>query len=415
MIGGRRSTRVGALAVPALVLALTGCTGGVPSVVPAAPSDPAPEDLAVALSALLAEAQDAAGSSGAVAGVWSPWAGGWESAVGSIGDAEATPVTTETQVRLGTGGTQAMTCDVVVALAEEGTVDLDADVGETLTSLPGIDGATLRQLCSHTSGLADFRSILWPTVVQNPSREWPTLELISAAQVSAPIAEPGASWADSATGPLLAGFVASQATGRSMQSLYDEYVVPRYGLTSTRLPGDSELELPAPAMLGFAASLDPRTGALQCENRRDLSAASPSSLGAAGGAVTDLEDLRRLAQGLAAEPAGEAMWADPIPQGQGRAEWLRAGLGGHEAGPLRGFSGIAPGFLTAAYSDPASGLTVAVAFNDSTAGDGFAATTARALAAIAVEQGAASGATGLPELPWNAEGERSAVQGARPC
>lgn len=414
MIGGRRPTRVGALVVPALLLALTGCTGGTDSVVPDAPPGPVPDALAVALSGFLVEAQGAAGATGAVAGVWSPWAGGWETAVGSIGDAEATPVTTETHVRLGTGGTEAMTCDVVVALAEKGALDLDADVGDVLTSLPGIEGMTLRQLCSHTSGLADFRSILWPTVVQNPAREWPTLELISAAQVSAPIAEPGASWSESSTGPLLAGVVATQATGRSMQSLYDEYVVPRYGLSSTRLPGDSELELPAPAMLGFSAALDPRSGAVQCEVRRDLSAASSSSLGAAGGAVTDLDDLRRLAQGLAAEPAGDAMWADPVPQGQGRAEWLLAGLGGHEAGPLRGFSGIAPGFLTAAYSDPESGLTVAVAFNSSTAGEGFAASTARGLAAIAVEQGAATGATGLPQLPWTFDGERGAVQGAQP-
>ena len=94
---------------------------------------------------------------------------------------------------------------------------------------------------------------------------------------------------------------------------------------------------------------------------------------------------------------------------------LSAGLGGHQAGPLRGFSGIAPGFLTAAYSDPESGLTVAVSFNSSTASDGFAASAARALAAIAVEQGAAAGATGLPQLPWTADGERGAVQGARPC
>ncbi|QHC59952.1 serine hydrolase domain-containing protein [Rathayibacter sp. VKM Ac-2760] len=414
MIGGRRSTGVAALVALALALALTGCTGGTDSVVEDAPPGPVSDELAVALSGFLTEAQGVAGASGAVAGVWSPWAGGWETAIGTVGDSAGTPVTTEAHLRLGTGGTEAMTCDVVVALAEKGTLDLDADVGDTLTSLPGMEGMTLRQLCAHTAGLADFRSILWPTVVQNPARQWPTLELVSAAQISAPIAEPGAAWSESSTGPLLAGLVATQATGRGIQSLYDEYVVSRYGLTSTRLPGDSELDLPAPAMLGFAAGLDPRSGAVQCENRRDLSAASPSSLGAAGGVVTDLEDLRRLAVGLAADPAGDAMWADPVPQGQGRADWLLAGLGGHQAGPLRGFSGIAPGFLTAAYSDPVSGLTVAVAFNSSTAGENFAAVAARGLAAIAVEQGAATGAAGLPQLPWTSDGERGAVQGTQP-
>lgn len=414
MVRSRRRTRLGALVVPLLVLGLTGCTSGVDSVVPDAPPGPVSEDLASALSSFLGEAQGAAGATGAVAGVWSPWAGGWETAIGTLGDGDGAPMTTDARVRLGTGGTAAMTCDVVVALAEEGRLELDADVGESLTSLPGVGGLTLRQLCAHTSGLADFRSVLWPTVLQNPTREWPTLELISAAQVRDTLAAPGAAWSDSSTGPLLAGLVASQATGRSVADLYRDHVVPRYGLRSTSLPSDSDVDLPAPAARGSAAAIDPASGEVRCDVRRDVSAASPSALGAAGGAITDLEDLRRLATGLAADPAGDAVWSDAVPQGGGRADWLLAGLGGHQAGPLRGFAGVAPGFVTAAYSDPASGLTVAVSFNSSTPGADFAAEAARGLAAIAVAQGAAGGAEGVPELPWNVDSERNAVLTAHP-
>lgn len=95
-------------------------------------------------------------------------------------------------------------------------------------------------------------------------------------------ADPGEAWSDSSTGPLLAGLVATQATGRSMSSLYGEYVVPRYGLRSTTLPSASQIDLPAPAPRGYAAGLDPLTGALRCDVRRDVGTASPSSLGAAG-------------------------------------------------------------------------------------------------------------------------------------
>ncbi|MWV57638.1 serine hydrolase domain-containing protein [Rathayibacter sp. VKM Ac-2754] len=397
-----RSSR---LLASALVLALAGCTGGTASSVPAAPDGPVPDELATALSGFLGEAQAASGATGAVAGVWSPWAGGWETAIGVVGDADPTPLTTDAHVRLGTGGTEAMTCDVVVALAEEGRVDLDADVGESLTSLPGIEGLTLRQLCAHTSGLADFRSALWPTVIQNPIREWPTMELISAAQVRSPTAAPGAAWSDSSTGPLLAGLVISEVTGRSVATLYDDYVVPRYGLRSTRLPSARDVDLPAPAPRGYSAALAP-DGGVRCDVRRDVGTASPSALGAAGGAVTDLEDLRRLAFGLAADPAGDAVWADAVPQGQGRPDWLLAGLGGHQAGPLRGFSGVAPGFVTAAYSDPESGLTVAVSLNSSTPGPDFAANVARGLAAIAVAQ---AGEGTAPGLPWTVDSERTAI------
>ncbi|PPG19411.1 hypothetical protein C5C74_06730 [Rathayibacter sp. AY1E8] len=410
-MGSRRRTRTGLLVVPVLVLALAGCTPAAASRVAEAPAQAASEELASALSGFLDETVGVAGATGAVAGVWSPWGGSWEGAVGWESDERTTALTTDAHLRLGTGGTEAMTCDVVLALADSGRVDLDADVGETLRSLPGIDGLTLRELCAHTSGLADFRSALWPTVLQNPPRQWPTLELLAAAQVRGASAEPGAAWSDSATGPLLAGIVAAQVTGRSIGELYDQYVVPRYGLRSTELPGASEVDLPAPSPRGYAVALDPATGEKRCDVRLDVTAASPSALGAAGGALTDLEDLRRLATGLAADPAGDAMWQDPVVQGQGRADYLRAGLGGHEAGPLRGFSGLAPGFVTAAYSDPVSGLTVAVSINSSTPGGDFAATVARTLAAIAVEQGAATGAEGLPRLPWTADGERGAVQG----
>ncbi|WKK72195.1 serine hydrolase domain-containing protein [Rathayibacter oskolensis] len=404
-VSAKAGRRLGALLVPALVLALAACTGGTVSSVPDAPDGPVSDELATALSGFLGEAQAAAGATGAVAGVWSPWAGGWETAIGVVGDGDPTPLTTDARVRLGTGGTEAMTCDVVVALAEEGRVDLDADVAESLTSLPGIEGLTLRQLCAHTSGLADFRTVLWPTVIQNPIREWPTIELLSAAQVRSAIAAPGASWSDSATGPLLAGLVVSEATGRSVATLYQDFVVPRYGLRSTSLPSAGVVDLPAPAPRGYSAGLA-ADGAVQCEVRRDVSAASPSALGAAGGAITDLEDLRRLAAGLASDPAGDAVWADPVPQGQGRPDWLLAGLGGHQAGPLRGFSGVAPGFVTAAYSDPVSGLTVAVSLNSSTPGADFAANVARGLAAIAVAQ---PGAEGAPGLPWTVDSERNAV------
>ncbi|PPF67656.1 hypothetical protein C5C18_11115 [Rathayibacter tritici] len=408
-MGFRTLTRTGLLVVPVLVLALAGCTPAAARVADA-PAQPASEELSAALTGLLEETLGIAGATGAVAGVWSPWGGSWEGAVGWESDERTTPLTTDVHLRLGTGGTEAMTCDVVVALAESGRVDLDADIGETLRSLPGVDGLTLRQLCAHTSGLADFRSPLWPTVLRNPARQWPTLELLASAQVRGASTAPGAVWSDSSTGPLLAGLVATQVTGRSIGELYDQYVVSRYGLRSTKLPGGSEVDLPAPSPRGYAVALDPVTGERRCDVRLDVTAASPSALGAAGGALTDLEDLRRLASGLAADPAGDAVWQDPIAQGQGRADYLRAGLGGHEAGPLRGFSGVAPGFVTAAYSDPVSGLTVAVSINSSTPGGDFAATVARALAAIAVEQGAAAGGDGLPQLPWTADGERSAVQ-----
>ena len=69
-----------------------------------------------------------------------------------------------------------------------------------------------------------------------------------------------------------------------------------------------------------------------------------------------------------------------------------------------GQHGWTPGYATAAYSDPATGFTVAVVLNDSTAGAQFAQHLSWELAAIASKAPAADGQT-APEfgLPFTAE------------
>lgn len=412
-----RARAVAALVVvPALLLGLSGCGAAGDSVaIAAAPEQAVSDALATELTGFLEQAQADAKASGAVAGVWAPWAGSWEKAVGTVGPSSEQPITTDMHLRLGTGGTQAMTCQVVAALAEEGTVDLDADISLYLSTTPGLNGITLRQLCQHTSGLADFATALWPTFLDNPNRQWPTLELVSAAQILRPVSAPGAGWSASETGPLVAGLVLSAKTGRSWSSLYQEYIVDRYGLEATRLPPAAETQLPDPHPGAFAFDVPGPGQPPACDRLLDLTALSPSSLGVAGGAVTTLSDLRRLATGLADSPSSEEAWAAPVALGPPYAPWQNAALGGTSAGVLRGFSGAAPGFLTAAFSDPDSGLTVAVSVNNSSAGTAFIAAVAQGLAAIAVDAGTAAGTSGVPKLEWTGAGSRAAIDDLHVC
>jgi D-alanyl-D-alanine carboxypeptidase len=82
-----------------------------------------------------------------------------------------------------------------------------------------------------------------------------------------------------------------------------------------------------------------------------------------------------------------------------------------------GQQGWTPGYASAAYADPATGFTVAVVLNDSTAGATFAQYLAWELAAIASKAPAASGQT-APEfgLPFTAEQYGQAITDvAIPC
>jgi D-alanyl-D-alanine carboxypeptidase len=402
--------------VPLVILALAGCTGTSTAVeVAAAPEQQVSAELSATLDAYLQQVQADAKSSGVIAGVWAPWAGSYESAVGTTSSGGETPMSTDMHVRLGTGGTQAMTCQVVAALAEEGTLDLDTDVSTYLSTMPGLAGMTLRQLCQHTSGVADFASALWPTYLGNPQREWPTLELVSAAQIHSALAAPGASWAASESGPLIAGLAVTAKTNRPWSELYNEHISDRYGLSDTELPSASTVDLPQPAPAGLSFGLSGPGGAAVCEVVNDVSKLSPSALGAAGGAITTLADLRRLAAGMAASPTSDQAWAAPVALGGSAPAWKTADVGGTSAGVMHGFSGAAPGFLTAAYSDPESGLTVAISTNNSSAGAEFISNAALGLAAIVTEAGAAAGASGLPTLDWTSDDARGAIDAGAVC
>ena len=75
-----------------------------------------------------------------------------------------------------------------------------------------------------------------------------------------------------------------------------------------------------------------------------------------------------------------------------------------------------PGYATAAFADPPSGLTVAVVLNNSAVGGGFAEYLAWELAAIASKAPASGGAT-APEagLPWTAQQYHDAIAAAAIC
>jgi D-alanyl-D-alanine carboxypeptidase len=87
-----------------------------------------------------------------------------------------------------------------------------------------------------------------------------------------------------------------------------------------------------------------------------------------------------------------------------------------QAGPLIGQFGKVPGYITAAFSDPGSGLTVAVVLNNSAADGSVGGYLAWQLAAIASKAPAADGQE-MPEagLPWTQEQYRDAIAAAAVC
>jgi D-alanyl-D-alanine carboxypeptidase len=137
------------------------------------------------------------------------------------------------------------------------------------------------------------------------------------------------------------------------------------------------------------------------------------------GVVSDIRDLGRYAQALAARtlvPEGADRYDQPLAVYADAPSWYTTRGGALQAGSLVGQFGSVPGYATAAFADPQSGLTVAVVLNNSGGGGGFAEYLAWELAAIASKAPAAEGAT-APEagLPWTAQQYHDTIAGSAIC
>lgn len=422
MAGNVKGARMRGILAVLLVgaLGLSGCTGG--SVDPMAELEPVDsafdDELSGRLQAVLDEAVRLSGSSGGIAGAWSPWAGEWTGVTGTVDFGErSAPVTTDTEFHLGPL-TSEVTCTVLLRLVDEGRVSLDDKAADHVDWVPGIDGITLGQLCAHTSGVADYYPGLESHFVANPERIWPPNELLSSGLALPRTGAPGERWAHSRTGVLLLSMALERSTGRSWNDLAEQYVFGPLGLEDTSLPSPDDTELDD----GFGAysAAIAANGTADCAVIRDDSEQSSSMGGAAAGAVSTLEDTHRLSAAFATgalleEGTARKQWT-PIPLGGDAPAWQSWGLGGAEYGPMRGLAGESAGALTAAFTDPGSGLTVVIALNNSTSGGDFAREAAFALASLASKAAAApEHEQPVVELPWSFEQATTRMQELAVC
>lgn len=392
----------------ALALALTACGPGadVAIDVPAQVERALPDETVQQLQDAVTGAMTASGASGAIVGIWAPWSGTWVTGLGTQAVGGGDPIDADAQFRAARV-TRAMTCDALYAVAARGTVDLDDKVTQWVTSVPDLGDITLEQLCDSTSGIGSYSPQLMSLWLSNPTRVWNPRELASYGLGQPRTSVPGAAVRDSDAGYVLLGLALERATGMKAPAVLDEYVFEPLDLSATALPGGAATVASAktPVLPGYQ-SMPGEGGVLNCAEPLELTTLSPSVGYTDSGVVTDITDLGRYAQALAAGtlvPQGEDRFADPLPAHDGAPSWFTSAGGALQAGSMIGQYGSVPGYLTAAFADPKSGLTVAVVLNNSAIGSDIPAYLAWELAAIASKAPAAEGET-APDagLPWTA-------------
>ncbi|MHC2998175.1 serine hydrolase domain-containing protein [Microbacterium sp. HJ5] len=409
----RRAIAV-ASAVVVVALAIVGCAPDRHVEVPVPPQADAalPQATIDQLQTAVTDAMAATGSSGAIVGVWAPWSGTWVAGLGTQNPVDGGEVTADMQFRAGRV-TRAMTCDVLYGAAAQGKIGLDDKVTEWVASVPALSDVTLEHLCDGTSGIGSYAGRLTPMWIANPTRKWTPRELASFGLGAPRATKPGEVYGGSDAGYILLGMALERALEKPAADLIEEYVTEPLDLEATRLGA------PSGSVLQGLHSQPLEDGKSNCAEPLDVTEVSPTTGFTDSGASTDIHDLGRYAQALATnalDPGNDKRFADPLPAGAKTPSWYTMAGGAAQAGSLIGQSGSVPGYITGAFSDPSSGLTVAVVLNNSASGGTAGASLAWELAAIASKAPAAAGET-PPEagLPWTAEQYHALIAEAAIC
>ncbi|MFT3797755.1 serine hydrolase domain-containing protein [Microbacterium sp.] len=408
-----RLSRVAAMACAlALAAVLTACSAGPADLELPAQADAAlSDDTQAQLQAAVDQAVAASGATGAVVGVWIPWSGSWLAGVGTT--TTTGPDVAATSTFKAGAVTRAMTCDALYAVADRGLVELTDPVGDYVAGIPGYEQLTLEELCDSTSGLQSYAPLLTARMIANPARPWAPRELLAYGMSRGLSGEPGATFSDADTGYVLLGQALEHATGASMAEVYDEYVFTPMGLTVTALPTTADVQL------NGLWSPSAEDGSVMCAEPTDVTALSPSAGYSASGVATNLTDLGRYTQAVAVGARSfdtDTRYENPLPVAADGPSWFTADGGLYQAGTLLGQYGSMPGYLTAAFADRDTGMTVVVVLNNSRASSALVRSLAWQLAAIASKAPAAEGET-APEagLPWTADDMSAQVVAAAVC
>lgn len=187
-----------------------------------------------------------------------------------------------------------MVSTVVLQLAQEGKVHLDAPVG---TVLPGVIPAragddrkiTVRQLLQHTSGLHNYTEEVPDAENFQPFRHYDRSDLLARGFSKGPSFQPGKGWAYSNTGYVVLGLVIEKVTGHPWQQEVRQRVFEKAGMRDSYFPSPDDYGLRKPHARGYMQI----KGAKKAMVTADVTEWSPSQADANGQGITTSADLNR--------------------------------------------------------------------------------------------------------------------------
>ncbi len=297
----------------------------------------------------------------------------WSGVSGMADVAAETPVTRSTSFAIASVS-KTFTSALILALAEDGLIDLEAPVRQYLPDLKKVSvKVKVRHLLDHTSGLRDyfFHASIDRLLLSRPDRRWDAAAAMK--YVGKPYFEPGKGWAYSNTNYLVLGVLA-ETVGKAplAEQVRTRFLEPLHLDHTWYQPED---DAPADVAHGYRFS-----STAKAAPAIDLSDGTPlvpftsvvTAAGGAGGFAANARDLARWAQALYAgdvlDPqyraamtniTGTAAVKAAIPYGYGVQVFEIDGR------PTVGHSGRLLGFRAALRYLPDQGVSIAVLTNQS--------------------------------------------------
>ncbi|RSN15652.1 serine hydrolase [Nonomuraea sp. WAC 01424] len=199
------------------------------------------------------------------------------------------------KVRIGST-TKTFLATLVLQLAGEGKIDLDATVE---TYLPGLirangnDGRrfTVRQALQHTAGLPDYEHDLpgsWPSWTQARHRYFEPRDVLDVGLTRQPAFAPGTGWAYSNTGYIALGLLVQKITGRPLGEEITNRIITPLRLRDTYWPGAGEQNIRGPHPKGYRAKTNEPGAELT-----EVTQLDPSWAWAAGQMISTPRDVNR--------------------------------------------------------------------------------------------------------------------------
>jgi len=191
------------------------------------------------------------------------------------------------------------TAALILALAEDGRLDLDTSVRSYVPTLGISRKVTVRQLLDHTSGLRDFffHAGVDKALLTKPSRVWDAARSLT--YMGKPYGKPGESWHYSNTNYLILGLVAEAVGGASTaEQLRSRFFTP-LGLEHTFYQSVEKPKGPLVRNYRFVGT-DPKLPAIDLSDGTRVAPFTSvvTAAGAAGSIASTSGDLVRWARAL---------------------------------------------------------------------------------------------------------------------